>query len=79
MPPKDVTEYKKKIFGKLGVVSLRRNGLLMRTSGSASEEVTGDWGELNSEGFHILHSSQNIVTVMKQMRVSGEVCVAPVG
>jgi hypothetical protein len=43
--------------------------VLRRIFGPKSEEVTGEWRKLHTEEFNDLHSSSNIIRVIKSRRM----------
>ena len=45
------------------------NRVLRRIFGSKREEVTGEWRKLHIEEFNDLHSSPNIIRVIKLRRL----------
>jgi hypothetical protein len=41
------------------------NRVLRRIFGPKRDEITGGWKKLNNEGLHNLHSSSNIIRMIK--------------
>jgi hypothetical protein len=51
-------------------VRMSENRLLRKIFGPKRDDVTGDWGELQSKELHDLYSLSNIVWVIKSRRIS---------
>jgi hypothetical protein len=45
------------------------NRVLRRIFGPRRDEVTGEWGKLHNEVLHNLHSSPNIIRMIKSKRM----------
>jgi hypothetical protein len=45
------------------------NRIVSRIFGPKGDEVTGDWRKLHNEELHNLHSSPNIIKMMKSKRM----------
>jgi hypothetical protein len=50
-------------------VKVFENRVLRRIFGRKREEVEGDWRRLHNEELHNLHSSANIIRVIKSQRM----------
>jgi hypothetical protein len=48
------------------------NRVLRRIFGSKRDDVTGEWRKLHNEGLNDLHSSPNIVRVIKSRKMRWE-------
>jgi hypothetical protein len=55
------------------------NRVLRRIFGSERDEVTGEWRKLSNEDHNVLHSSSNIVRVIKSRKMRWTRNVALVG
>jgi hypothetical protein len=55
------------------------NRVLRRISGPKRDEVTGGWRKLHNEELHNLHSSSNIIRMMKSSRMRWTGHVARMG
>jgi len=58
---------------------LFQNRVLRRTFGPRRDEITGDWRRLHNEELNDLHSSPNIVRVIKSRRMGWAGHVARMG
>jgi hypothetical protein len=45
------------------------NRVLRRIFGAKRDEVTGEWGKLHNEDFHVLYSSPATVRVIKSSKM----------
>jgi hypothetical protein len=63
-------EYRLRVF---------ENNMLRRIFGSERHEVTGEWRKLHNEELYALHSSANIIPVIKSRRLRWAGQVGPVG
>jgi hypothetical protein len=55
------------------------NRVLRRIFGSSRDDVTGDWKKLHNEELHNLHSSPNIIRMIKSRRMRWAGHVARMG
>jgi hypothetical protein len=55
------------------------NSVLKRIFGPKRDEVTGDWREVHNEELHNLHSSPNIIRMIKSRRMRWAGHVARMG
>jgi hypothetical protein len=51
-----------------------KNRALRRIFGPKWDEVTGEWRRLYNNEFHALHSSPDIIWVIKSRRQMGRIC-----
>jgi hypothetical protein len=55
------------------------NGVLRRIFGPKRDEVTGGWRKLHNEELHNLHSSPNLIIIIKSRRIRWAEYVAQIG
>jgi len=60
-------------------IEVSENRVLRRIFGPKEEEVVGDWRRLHNEALHNLYTSQNIITVIKSIRMGWAGHVARMG
>jgi hypothetical protein len=58
---------------------LFENKVLRRTFGPKGDDVTADWGKLHNEVLHKLHSTPNIIRIIKSKRMRWTGLVARMG